>query len=230
MSLTPTGTPKSGGRCAVGIARQRAASSEPLEAASSAQALEAARAVEAASAPRGNGRAGRSERALGEARRPPRRSLARSSAPSPLPLPPPAPPPASPRRRCAGSRCSGRGCRRGPGGSRPRSGRGFSSRKGTSVIRKPGRAEAALQAVRIPERLLERMELGPAPGASPSTVVSSWPSACTASIRQERTGSPSSSTVQAPHTPCSQPTWVPVRPSSWRRKSESSRRGSTSRS
>ena len=34
--------------------------------------------------------------------------------------------------------------------------------------------------------------------------------------------------VQAPQTPCSQPTWVPVRPASWRMKSESSRRGSTS--
>ena len=57
--------------------------------------------------------------------------------------------------------------------------------------------------------------------ARPSTVVSSWPSACTASIRHERTGSPSTSTVQAPQTPCSQPTWVPVRPRSWRRKSAS---------
>ena len=48
--------------------------------------------------------------------------------------------------------------------------------------------------------------------ARPSTVCDLVPSAWTASIRQERTGSPSSSTVQAPQTPCSQPTWVPVRP------------------
>ena len=41
-------------------------------------------------------------------------------------------------------------------------------------------------------------------------VVMAWPSPCTASIRQERTGSPSSRMVQAPHTPCSQPAWVPV--------------------
>ena len=34
--------------------------------------------------------------------------------------------------------------------------------------------------------------------------------ACTASIRQARTGSPSQRMVQAPQTPCSQPTWVPV--------------------
>ncbi len=46
-------------------------------------------------------------------------------------------------------------------------------------------------------------------------------------MRQARTGSPSSSTVQAPHTPCSQPTWVPVRSRSSRRKSASEVRGST---
>ena len=60
--------------------------------------------------------------------------------------------------------------------------------------------------------------------ASPSTVVTCWPSTETAKIRQDRTGSPSSSTVQAPQTPCSQPTWVPVRPRSWRRKSHRVRR------
>ena len=58
-------------------------------------------------------------------------------------------------------------------------------------------------------------------------MVTSWPSAVTASSRQERTGSPSSSTVQAPHTPCSQPTWVPVSRRSWRRQSDSSRRAGT---
>ena len=100
------------------------------------------------------------------------------------------PPPAAPRRRCAGSRCSGRGCRRWPGGSRPRWGRVL-LQEGHQGHQEAGRAEAALQAVGLPERLLQRMELGPAPGASPSTVVSSRPSACTASIRQERTGSPS---------------------------------------
>src|SRR5216684_268749 len=47
--------------------------------------------------------------------------------------------------------------------------------------------------------------------------------------RLERTASPSNSTVQAPHTPCSHPTCVPVSPSSWRRKSERSSRGSTAR-
>ena len=45
----------------------------------------------------------------------------------------------------------------------------------------------------------------------PSTVVISWACAVTANIRQERIGWPSTSTVHAPQTPCSQPTWVPVR-------------------
>ena len=31
-------------------------------------------------------------------------------------------------------------------------------------------------------------------------------------MMQARTGAPSTSTVQAPHTPCSQPTCVPVEP------------------
>ena len=58
----------------------------------------------------------------------------------------------------------------------------------------------------------------------PSTVMTSAPSAWTASIRQERTASPSTRTVHAPQTPCSQPTWVPVRPRSSRRKSTRSLR------
>ncbi|MGO8731132.1 MAG: hypothetical protein ACLQK8_31425 [Streptosporangiaceae bacterium] len=55
--------------------------------------------------------------------------------------------------------------------------------------------------------------------ATPSMVVISWPSAWAASIRQERTGSPSSSTVQQPQTPCSQPSRVPVSPSVSRSRS-----------
>ena len=47
---------------------------------------------------------------------------------------------------------------------------------------------------------------------------------------QERTGTPSSSTVQAPHTPCSQPRCVPVRSRPSRRKSASDVRGSTAAS
>src|ERR1051325_9432262 len=56
-----------------------------------------------------------------------------------------------------------------------------------------------------------------------------WPSAWTANIKHERADSPSNRMVQAPQTPCSQPTCVPVRPSSWRRKSLSNKRASTSR-
>ena len=66
--------------------------------------------------------------------------------------------------------------------------------------------------------------------ARSSTVRTDRPRACTASIRHDRTGSPSTCTVHAPQTPCSQPTLVPVRPSSWRSKSDSSVRGSTSAS
>ena len=58
-------------------------------------------------------------------------------------------------------------------------------------------------------------------------MVISVSTADTASIRHERTGRPSTSTVHAPQTPCSQPTWVPVRPQSWRSASESSRRAGT---
>src|SRR6188474_2980095 len=61
-------------------------------------------------------------------------------------------------------------------------------------------------------------------------VVSRCPSACTASIRQDRAGSPSTRIVQAPHTPCSQPACVPVRPMVSRRQSSSVERGSTSTS
>src|SRR5258708_7866807 len=57
----------------------------------------------------------------------------------------------------------------------------------------------------------------------------SWVLACTASIRQERIGCPSSRMVQAPQTPCSQPIWVPASARSWRRKSLSSRRDSMRR-
>ena len=41
--------------------------------------------------------------------------------------------------------------------------------------------------------------------ATPSIVLRLRPWACTASIRHERTALPSKRTVQAPHTPCSQP-------------------------
>ena len=63
----------------------------------------------------------------------------------------------------------------------------------------------------------------------PSIVSTRQPSACTASIRQPRTISPSTRSVQAPHTPCSQPMCEPVRPSSSRRKSTRCWRAATRR-
>src|ERR1039458_7400496 len=55
--------------------------------------------------------------------------------------------------------------------------------------------------------------------ANPSTVTTSRPSICGARTRQEFTGSPSSRTVHAPHSPISQPHFVPSRPSWSRRRS-----------
>src|SRR5262249_29469911 len=48
------------------------------------------------------------------------------------------------------------------------------------------------------------------------------PSACTASMRQARTVRPSTRIVQAPQTPCSHPTRMPVSPTSSLRKSDRS--------
>src|SRR3989338_7893663 len=55
----------------------------------------------------------------------------------------------------------------------------------------------------------------------PSTVFTSRRSHATPSTRQESTGIPSTSTVQVPHSPSSQPCLVPVRPRSSRRTSRS---------
>ena len=69
----------------------------------------------------------------------------------------------------------------------------------------------------------------PSAGDRPSMVVTAAPSACTANSRHERTASPSSSTVHAPHTPCSHARCVPVSPQSSRRNSASVCAASTSR-
>ena len=74
-----------------------------------------------------------------------------------------------------------------------------------------GGAEPALQRVTFWNACCSALSLPPA-SASDSTVVTARPSACTASVRHERTAAPSISTVQQPQTPCSQPTWVPVAP------------------
>src|SRR6478752_2545014 len=62
----------------------------------------------------------------------------------------------------------------------------------------------------------------------PSTVRTACPEAIAASIVQDFTGSPSTSTTQVPQLEVSQPQCVPVSPSSSRRKCTSSVRGSTS--
>ena len=72
------------------------------------------------------------------------------------------------------------------------------------------RAVAALEAVMLDEGRLHRMQLV-AGAPSPSMVVISSPSCITASVRQELMRRPSTSTVQAPHWPWSQPFLVPVR-------------------
>ena len=59
------------------------------------------------------------------------------------------------------------------------------------------------------------------PSASPSTVLTSRPSASAPSTRQEQTRRPSSRTLQAPQSPVPQPSLAPVRPHLSR--SESSR-------
>src|SRR5579862_665364 len=53
--------------------------------------------------------------------------------------------------------------------------------------------------------------------ANPSTVVISHPPICPTATRHEHTGSPFSSTVQAPQSPASHPTLVPVSPRSSRK-------------
>ncbi len=75
----------------------------------------------------------------------------------------------------------------------------------------PGRAEAALHRACVDECLLHRMQRRRP--ASPSTVVTSWPSACAASTRHAQTSVPSSSTEHEPHSPCSHAFFEPGKPS-----------------
>ena len=64
------------------------------------------------------------------------------------------------------------------------------------------------------------------PEASPSIVVTSRPSYCTASARHDRIRSPSTSTVQAPHAPWLQPFFVPKSSKCSRTKSSNETRAS----
>ena len=67
-------------------------------------------------------------------------------------------------------------------------------------------------------------------GASPSTVEMDAPSTWQSGTRHESTGAPSSRTVQAPHSPSPQPSFVPVSARSSRRTSRSRRMPGTSSS
>lgn len=53
--------------------------------------------------------------------------------------------------------------------------------------------------------------------ARPSTVRTSLPAAVTPGTRQDATSRPSTCTLQAPHSPCEQPSLAPARPSRSRR-------------
>jgi hypothetical protein len=90
------------------------------------------------------------------------------------------------------------------------------------------RAEAALEPVLRPERVLERVQRTVRRGR-PSMVVTEAPSACTARQVHDFTATPSRSTVHDPHWLVSQPTFVPVRPRKSRSQWTSSSRGSPPR-
>ena len=94
------------------------------------------------------------------------------------------------RRRSPHSRCTGRGCPRAPREPPARWGPGVRRSSASRRHQEARRAEPALERVVLDERALQSGELAVRP-ASPSTVSSEWPSACTANIRHERTGSPS---------------------------------------
>ena len=108
----------------------------------------------------------------------------------------------------------------------PRWGRRSPPGRGSRVMETPG-AEAALEAVMVGEGRLHRVEgvLRQALDRTDRDPV--------ALDGEQQAGSHRVAAEQdraRPTTPCSQPRWVPVRPNSWRRKSDSRRRGSTSRS
>ena len=116
-------------------------------------------------------------------------------------------PPAARRRRSSRSRCSGRGCRRAPRGSRRRTGSVCAAADRRSRRRAP--ACRSRTARRPRRRTPAARGCSSSPSASPSTVVTSWPSACAASTRHAQTSVPSSSTEHEPHSPCSQAFFEP---------------------
>ena len=86
------------------------------------------------------------------------------------------------------------------------------------------RAVPALERVMLEEGPLHRMQLPV--GANPSIVITSVSATATASVMQASTRRPATCTVHAPHSPLSQPFFVPVSPSRSRNASTSVTRGS----
>ncbi len=91
-------------------------------------------------------------------------------------------------------------------------GSGLSREMGVSDIRIPAVQKPHCSAWRR-RKAACRTERRSGDGARPSTVRRSQSMAWTARVRQARAGRPSMTIVQAPQTPCSQPTCVPVAPS-----------------
>ena len=114
-------------------------------------------------------------------------------------------------RRCARSRCNGRGCPTAPRGCRPRSATGRCSSSATVATTRPGVQKPHCTA---PAATNARCTACSRPSvASPSTVTTSRPSACAPCTRQAHTSCPSRSTEQEPHSPSSQAPLAPGRSS-----------------
>ena len=136
--------------------------------------------------------------------------------------------PRAPPRRSAHSRCSGTDGR----SSKSRNARLVRLRvlaqEAVERHQDAGGAEAALQRVMAPERLLQTPRAGRPTARGLRRCGSRSRRPARRASGRRAPACRRSATVQAPHTPCSQPTWVPVAPSWWRRKSVSSMRGSAS--
>ena len=130
-----------------------------------------------------------------------------------------------PRRRWPDSRCSGSSCRKDARGSARGPASAIASADPAPPSALPGVQKPHCSALRSRNAAC-RSAISPL-SDNPSMVSTDALCACTASIRQERTISPLTRTVHAPHTPCSQPTCVPVSFRCSRRKSARLSRGST---
>ncbi len=122
-------------------------------------------------------------------------------------------------RRSARTRRTGTGCRPGPRGCPRASGCGLRARRACADISWPGMQKPHWAAPWSRKACCSGLRCPSV--ANPSTVRISDPSASAASIRQEFTVRPSTMTVQAPHSPTTQHSLVPVRPRSSRSTSSS---------